>query len=168
MTRILLFCGAAFAASLMFENVRDFFEIRWTAFRLEREARSTLKDQASMDYVGIVSESVWIDVGGQRELTRTNTEQSTFDRWVWVEAGCKNCILDISNAVILDRGHGEYHGTAQPVFESRSVGAAILIEKIGFSAECRRENKVFGGGCRSIVAAAVGYVEIPEIAAITE
>lgn len=151
----------ALLAFVFIEDIRDYFQIRWTAFWMEREARIALKESTPKEYLGIVSKSVWIDIGGQRELTRTNARQSTFDRWIWIDPPCKNCVFDLPGAVILDRGHGEYHGTAQPRFESQSIGAAILINRIGVSAVCRRENKIFGGGCRSIVAVAIGFIEAP-------
>ncbi len=145
------------------EDVRDYVEIRWTAYMLRWDARIALNEQTDLNYRGIVTIAVWVDEGGQRTLTRTNDAQSTFTKWKSTTAPCAGCILDVANAVILSDGHGEFHGARKPRFENRNFGAAVVIDEVSLGAACRRENKIAGGGCRSIAAMAVGYVELPEV-----
>lgn len=156
---IAFFLAAALISSLIWDSI----QIQLLASRQEREAYDRLEKLHGAKYRGIITDSVWVDVGGLKDLSFPSRSESTFKKQRTVSAPCSNCAFDAGNAVIIDSGFGRNHFSGGRIDIITSMGGfSNYVGQVMFSAVCERERKIFGGGCRSVVSIAIGYGEISD------
>ena len=151
------------ALLLLSSIVFDIIQIKFTALRQEQEAQDLLEKAHGSKYRGIITDSIWVDVGGLKDLSFPSRLESTFRKEKPISVPCSQCAFDAGNAVVISSGFGRRHfaGERRDIITSID-GFSNYVSQVLFSAVCERERRIFGGGCRSVVSVAIGYGKISD------